>query len=176
MYFDNFNSYVKELSIYSSWSTGMAFWKEHYEDIKSSNSFNELFPHIDILFERKNEKKYIVDDTILLTEMQISHSKKGKYDLFHAFAVEYISIILELYRQKYISYETFKYIKKQNLIFIRDLYFDFVFMKKPCSYDISNFKNSIKVYYSKIDVKISIPFILIKRIIKGVIKLFIKEK
>lgn len=172
---EDFDSYVRELSFYSSWSTGMAFWKEHFDAMPSHDGFNDLFPHTNILFDRKNEKKYIVDDNVLLEEIPVSHKNKGKYDLFHAFAVEYVSIILDLYRQNYISYETFESVRKQNFVFVRNLYYDFVFKKEPCSYDISNFDKSIEVFYSKKAVKNRIPFMWAKRVLKKILS-FKKKK
>lgn len=173
---DNFDNFIKELDIYSSWSTGMAFWKEHFDEMKSNDTFNELFPHTNILFDRKNEKKYIINDTVLLEELIVSSKNKGKYDLFYAFAVEYVALLLDLYRQNYITYKTFKFVKKSNLKFIRQLYFDFVVMKKECSYDLSGFNTSINVFYPKNAVKRAIPFIFIKKLFIKIFKIFKKQK
>lgn len=170
---NNFDEYIKELAIFSSWSTGMSFWKDHFDQINLECSFNELFPHTNILFDRKDEKKYIIDDNILLDEITLSHKNKGKYDVFYAFSVEFVDLILSLYKDKNISYSTFKHLKTQILYFVSDLYYDFVLRKKPCSYDVTNFENAINVFYSKKLVKKRVKFIFIKRLKN---KIFRKRK
>ncbi len=173
---NTFDEYIKNLDIYSSWSTGMAFWKEHFDAMASHDNFNVLFPHTNILFDRKNESQYIIDDTCLLDEIIVTNKPKGKYDLFHAFAVEYVALLLDLYRERYISFKTFNFVRKQNLKFIKELYFDYVFRKKYCSYDISNFNNSIQVFYSKRMVKRAMFPMLIKQTCLKFIKFFKKKK
>ncbi len=168
-HFENFDQFVKNLSFFSSWSTGMAFWKEHFDAMPSHENFNELFPHTNILFDRKHETEYIIDDTVLLYEMPTGQKPKGTYDLFHAFAVEYVSIILDLYRGGYITYETFDYLKKQNMLFIRQLYFTHITLKQYSAYDLTGFDKAIKVFYSKRQIKRRIPFMLIKRFLKKLI-------
>lgn len=173
---NTFDQYIKELGIYSSWSTGMAFWKEHFDAMKSHEEFNELFPHTDILFDRKNENTYIIDDTELLEEIPVGNNPKGKYDLFYAFGVEYISLLLDLYRSGFITIKTFQYVRNENLKFIRQLYYDFVFRKIYCSYDLSNFDSSIKIFYSKFKVKKVIPIIGAKRLLLKFIRILKKKK
>lgn len=146
--YDSFDQYVKNLSYYSSWSTGMAFWKEDFDKITDPSSFDELFPHTGILFAERNKDKYIIDNRVLLDEIEVSQTSKGRYDLFKAFAVVYPSLIENLFKDGDISKETFESVKKDNLSFLAQLYFDFVVRKHPCSYDLSSFEESSKVYYS----------------------------
>lgn len=73
----------------------------------------------------------------------IDDSKKGKYDLFFAFGVEYPAIILELYRQGEISFKTFDKVKESNLVLLAQLYYAHILRKKACSYD---FKQLFRKY------------------------------
>ena len=166
LHLNSFDDFVKELSYYSSWSTGMAFWKSDFDQIVSSlDHANILFPHTDILFAITNRNHYIIDNHLLLDEIPAGDSPKGKYNLFHAFAVEYPSIILELYRQKKISIKTWKIVKEDNLKFIQTLYLAYIIRKKKCSYDLSSYEDSLSVFYSKYKVLKGIPRNMIKSLI-----------
>lgn len=149
----DFDSYVRELSYWSSWSTGMAFWKEDFDKFVNNISYNTLFPHTDILFHEKNKETYIVNNEVLLKELPTKGVAKGKYDLFYAFAIEYLSIIQALMQDNYVTISTFLKIKNDNLSFLAGLYVDYFLLKRKCSYDLSSFKSAVKVYYSVGKVK-----------------------
>ena len=88
-FFTTFNQFLCNLSFWSSWSTGMAIWKEDLERIPENEEYNELFPHTTILFRNYNNKKtYIIDNNIYLHELPHNAVQKGSYDLFYAFAVD----------------------------------------------------------------------------------------
>lgn len=156
--FSSFDEFVKKLSYWSSWSTGMAFWKETFDLIPKETAYNFLFPHTTILFSQRRLAKYIVDDNTLLEEISVSHVNKGKYNLFHAFAVEYMGIVCDLLRDGSISAETFLRIKKDNLKFIAKLYLDFVVLKHKCSYDLDGSKNALGVFYGNIKNTVVLMF------------------
>lgn len=153
---DSFDGFVKELSYVSSWSTGMAFWKSSFESIPDLTKANELFPHTLILFSDRTNREYIIDNRFLLDEIPVGKIPKGRYNLFNAFAVEYPSIILDLYLSKDISKETFLSVKKDNLGFVRKLWFDYIFRKSPCSYDLSGYKESVSCFYSLFQVRMGL--------------------
>ena len=172
--YDNFDSYVRNLHYWSSWSTGMGFWKEDFDRIPKNTEFNELFPHTTILFSERNKTKYIIDNTVLLDEIPISHANKGKYNLFYAFGVEYPGIICDLLRERAISSETFLSVKQDNLQFIADLYTSFVILRQPCSYDLNGKEVSLNVFYSYSKVKAVANRLLIKRCLRKVFHLLKK--
>lgn len=167
LYLNSFNDFVKELSYWSSWSTGMAFWKSDFNDLLSRNisNYNELFPHTDILFSQRKKTKYIIDDKFLLKEMEIEAKRKGKYDLFYAFCVEYPYILLELLRSNDITPSTFNSVLNDNLKFVAELYFDYVYRQKECSYDVSNYKNTINIFYRDKELKKEFKIVRRKRLI-----------
>lgn len=149
-FFSTFNEFVHNLSYWSSWSTGMAIWKEDLETIPENEEINELFPHTTILLRKyDNKETYIIDNNIYLQELPHNTIKKGNYDLFYAFAVEYPSILLKLYQKKEIDIDTFLSVKQENLDFIISQYNTFVSQKKVCSYDLTSYKDSIEVFYSQ---------------------------
>ncbi|MBO7143605.1 MAG: hypothetical protein J6W13_02085 [Salinivirgaceae bacterium] len=161
--YDTFDGYVRGLSYWSSWSTGMGFWKEDFDSIPLNTDFNLLFPHTTILFNEKQKKKYIIDNTVLLNEIPVSSANKGRYNLFYAFGVEYPGIICDLYRAGHISSETFLKVKGDNFGFIAGLYYDFVFLKKKCSYNLSDKEKNLNVFYSFRKIKRSVFCTFIRR-------------
>ncbi len=154
--YSSFDEYVRNLSYWSSWSTGMGFWNKDFEKIPEDTVFNELFPHTTILFRERDRAHYIIDNRELLYEMPSGNIPKGRYDLFHAFAVEYPGILCDLLRDGSISSQTFLQVKEDNLKFIAQLYNQYVIRKNPCSYDLSGFDRAIQVFYSKRSVKVGL--------------------
>lgn len=154
--YSSFDEYVRNLSYWSSWSTGMGFWNKDFEKIPEDTVFNELFPHTTILFRERDRAHYIIDNRKLLYEMPSGSIPKGRYDLFHAFAVEYPGILCDLLRDGSISSRTFLQVKEDNLKFIAQLYNQYVIRKNPCSYDLSGFDRAIQVFYSKRSVKVGL--------------------
>ena len=145
--YNSFDHYVRKLSYFSSWSTGMAFWKEDFDKVDLRHDLSELFPHTKILFNERKRQEYIVDNRKLLDEQKIGKISKGKYDLFYAFGVDYLGILTRLVQDGDISIETFLRVKHENLRYMLKMHLDFVVRKLPCSYDISSFRKSMRVYY-----------------------------
>ncbi|WP_037354218.1 hypothetical protein [Selenomonas sp. FC4001] len=150
--YETFSEFVHGLQIYGTWSTGMAIWKKDFENIPSDEKYNELFPHTNILFRERN-RIYIIDDKKLIDEIPSSHTKKGEYDLFYAFGVEWLFILMKLMREDAISMQDFFYLKNETLKFCINLAIDFLIYKYPCSYDVSSFETSMQVFYNLDDVK-----------------------
>ncbi|MCU9613190.1 hypothetical protein OEV98_06445 [Caldibacillus lycopersici] len=168
----NFNEFVKAMGYYSSWSAGLGVWKEDFLSLEQDIPYNKLFPHLTILFDKKNRDEYIVDNKNLFNEIKTDNTKKGKYNLFFAFAVEYPSVILDLYRQNYISLDTYRHVKDCILSFIAELYFSYIVLKKPCSYELSNSKELMEVYYSVARVQKRIVVLYTSRALKKLARFF----
>ena len=148
--YQDFDSFVCGLSYWSSWSTGMAIWKEDFKSLPADISeYNELFPHTTILFHRKNGNKYVIDNTTIFDELPQGKKPKGNYDLFRTFGIEYPGIICDLLRGGYISNKTFCSVAKNNLEFIASLYFDYCVRKRYCSYNLDGLKDMFGVFYTK---------------------------
>ena len=114
--YSTFDQFVRNLSFWSSWSTGMTIWKDDFDRLpKDVSGFNELFPHTDVLFHERNRGKYIIDNTLIFDEIPQGKKPKGDYDLFYAFGVEYPWIICNLLRDGDITVDTFRYVKDENL-------------------------------------------------------------
>ena len=60
--YSTFDEFVKNLSYWSSWSTGMTIWKNDFVKLPEDvGSFNELFPHTNVLFAERKKREYESD-------------------------------------------------------------------------------------------------------------------
>lgn len=164
--YDNFESFVRNLSYFSSWSAGLGIWKSDFEKMPDDMEYNQLFPHISILFYETKGKKYLIDDNILFHELPTDNTKKGKYRLFQAFAIEYPSILLDLSRRNLITIETFLAVRNELRKFIATQYMVHVIKKVPCSYDLSNSDQELEVFFSKKEIICTIINMRIKHFTK----------
>ena len=166
----SFDEFVLKLSYFSSWSAGLACWKEDFNRIPTEKSYNFLFPHTDILFFERSKKNYIIDNNILFEEIQVNNISKGKYNLFNAFGVEYLCIIYQLYREKSIKLTTFLKIKKENADFLAELYYNFLLLKKQSSYDLEAYREHLNVFYSYRIIRRKAIIYMINRLIHKLFK------
>lgn len=165
--YNSFDEFVKNLSYWSSWSTGMTIWKEDFDKLpKDVSTFNELFPHTNVLFAETDRNQYLIDNTIIFNEIPQGKKPKGNYDLFYAFGVEYPSIILDLYRDNSITANTFKSVLKDNLLFISELYYSYFIKKEYCSYDLNGLNNMYGIFYTKSQLRKGVKSLLLSKIEK----------
>ena len=164
----SFDEFVKNLSYWSSWSTGMTMWKSDFEKLPEDVSeFNELFPHTNVLFHERDRGKYIIDNSVIFDEIPQGKKAKGNYDLYYAFGVEYPRIIENLLKDGSISRGTFDYVADKNLEFIALLYWQYNIRKEYCSYDLTGLNDMFNYYYSRNSLN--------KKIVKHVIKSVIRK-
>ncbi|HCJ08067.1 MAG TPA: hypothetical protein DHV96_06820 [Lachnospiraceae bacterium] len=166
----SFDEYVRTLSYWSSWSAGTAIWKSHFEQMNLDQPFNGYFPHTDIVFFEKSGDKYIVDDTVLMQEIPADVTKKGSYDLFDAFAVQYPTIIQQLYVERAVTKKTYEFIKRKNGFFVSDLYLQYMIKKRPCSYNLDGYDQAVGKYYGNIEIKVKAVLLEIKYILKKIVR------
>lgn len=165
--FSSFDEFVKNLSYWSSWSTGMTIWKSDFDKLPEDVSeFNELFPHTNVLFDVRDRGKYVVDNSIIFDEIPQGKKPKGNYDLYYAFGVDYPRIIENLLKDGSITVKSYKYVLDKNLEFIASLYWQYNIKKDYCSYDLSGLEDMFGKYYSRTDLNKKVA----KHIAKGVIK------
>ena len=165
--FSSFDEFVKNLSYWSSWSTGMTIWKSDFDKLPEDVSeFNELFPHTNVLFDVRDRGKYVVDNSIIFDEISQGKKPKGNYDLYYAFGVDYPRIIENLLKDGSITVKSYKYVLDKNLEFIASLYWQYNIKKDYCSYDLSGFEDMFGKYYSRTNLNKKVA----KHIAKGVIK------
>ncbi len=165
-----FDKFVRTLSYFSSWSAGMTMWKTDFEKMDNDKTFNRYFPHIDMLFFNKTAEKYVIVNNALMEQIPVDDTKKGRYDLFDAFAYEYVKVLENLYIEGYITCDTFNYVKNENRRFVAKLYYRYVLRKKPCSYELSGFNQAVVHYYSRKEVYMAIPRFIICDFYRMIVK------
>lgn len=150
--FNNFDEFVRNLGIYGTWTSGVGIWMDDYKKIPKNSKYDSISPHASILYSERKKNCYVIFDQYWMKEIDSDHSKKGKYDLYKAFALDEFIITLNLYRDGDISVETLKAVKESFRKFLKQLYCDFNIEKKPCSYDLQGFDEYIDIFFNKDDI------------------------
>lgn len=148
----DFDEFVRRLGHLASWTTGVGIWKEDFDRILPDMNYDKISPHSGVLFSERKKDAYIIDNRVLVREIDESHVKKGRYDLFRAFAVEEPSITLDLLRDGDISVKTFRAVKNEYKHFAARCYCDFCIRKVPCSYELKGFDDAVGVYFERWEV------------------------
>lgn len=150
--FSSFDEFVRNLGIWGTWTSGVGIWKEDYDRIPKDYIYDKISPHAGILYSERKKCRYIINDLYWMSEIDTDHSRKGKYDLYKAFALDEFIITINLYRDGDISIETLKSVKESFRNFLVKLYCDFNLLNKPCSYDIKGFEEYIDVFFDRKDI------------------------
>ena len=141
--FTGFDEYARKLGFYSPWSGGVAFWKEDPIPTKASSP---VFPHLEmVLNPRKTE--YVIENSPLMEEIPSDSTKKGRYNLFEAFAVDYTEYYLRMREAGDISEATLKDFKTKLTLYLSSLYCDFILNQTPCSYQLDGYEGHISKYF-----------------------------
>lgn len=147
--FNSFDSFIYDLSFLNTWSTGFAIWKEDFHKY-SRKEVNKIFPHTSLMLYQYEKKSFVINDVSLFSNQEVN--KKGGYNLFNAFAVQYLKMVEDCLKQKQISLRTFKHIK-QDLFkkFLVVWYYNTKVAINQYTFDLSDIKASITVFYSEIE-------------------------
>lgn len=165
---NDFDSFVGTLKRNVSWTTGVGIWKSDYEKIPADVRIDKISPHSCILFSERKKKKYLIENFVFSKDIDTDASKKGTYDLFKAFAVEEVTIALNLFIDGDITARTFRTVKKDYRNFVSELYYIYVIKKKPCSYELTGFNNSMEIFFTKTEIYIGILCLIFKKMLRKV--------
>lgn len=145
--YSDFDSFMKNVSYWSSWSNAFGIWRTDFEKVKDAISLNELFPHTSLLITQYYHKGYLVCD-VPLFETQFVKGRSG-HNKFHAFSYEYPSIVDYTYKQGHITDKTRDKILKDILYdYLPLLYFNVKLAKRE-SWSSDGFEKDLEVYYPK---------------------------
>ncbi len=158
MEYSTFNEFVAGLKRYASWTTGVGVWKTDFEKMPHDWIYNRISPHSDVLFHERNKGKYVIDDRKWCHEIDYSAAKKGKYDIYQAFAIEEITITLGLYIDGDISVDTLRSVIKDYKMCVAEFYWNYNIRRKRCSYILDGFNDSMGVFMKKSEVLIRAYF------------------
>lgn len=146
--YNSFDIFCRNLSFWNSWSTGFAIWKEDFDKI-AEVEVNKMFPHTSLFMLQYSKKFFMINDEIYFINQDVP--KKGGYNLFRVFAVDYLRILDVAKSKKVISNITFERIKKDLFFnFLINWYSNTKISKNTYTYNLEGIKESIAVYYGEI--------------------------
>jgi glycosyltransferase involved in cell wall biosynthesis len=164
--YDSFNSFAYELSFLNTWSTGFSIWKEDYHKLATAN-VNKIFPHTSLLLSQFYKKTFMVNDLLLFKNQEVN--RKGGYNLFEAFAVQYLKMIEASCQNGHITNHTFNHIKKDLFDnFLVVWYYNTMIKKNQYTFNLEHIKSSVAVYYSKAGYYKMVVLAYKKALLKGV--------
>jgi glycosyltransferase involved in cell wall biosynthesis len=144
--YHSFNEYMAGLSYFSSWSAGYGMWKEDFDRVKDTIVLDKMFPQTSLLLTQYYKKDFAINDTKLFQDQHVS--KKGGYNIFRVFSLDYVKLIKDAYEEGHISLATFNKIKNDLLYkYLTVRYFKTVIAKLD-KFEYDNIKESITTYYS----------------------------
>lgn len=144
-YYNDYNKFMHDLSYWSSWSNSFSIWKEDFDVVKNRVELNSLFPHTSVFATQCNKGEFIIVDEILFQTQFVP--KRGGHNKFHAFSVEYPSILEKLVESGTLSEKVYKCILNSIFCdFLPSLYFNV----KICGiekFESDGFKEDLKKYF-----------------------------
>jgi abequosyltransferase len=174
--FDNFDDFCSELTFWNTWSTGFTIWRSDFV-ANSEADFNLMFPHVTLQNYMWVKSSFIINEHRYFINQEVEG--KGGYNLFKTFAVDYLEIMNHLFQKNIIKIETFNKIK--NELFFKFLvvwYFNTKIKKNKYTFDLSEIKKHISVYYGGygyFKLLFFAYFLVIKKIYLKIIRLISYE-
>lgn len=142
-----FDEYMYDMSYFSSWSTGFGIWKEDYDRIKGNVEINKWFPQTSMLLPFYDKSCFVLNDLVIFDDQKVP--KKGGYNPYYVFGVDYVSLVKNSFEKGNISQRTFEKIKKDILCeYLSSRYFKTVIARMD-KFDHRDIKNHLSVHYSK---------------------------
>lgn len=142
---DNLDELVWHLHYYCTWMAGIGIWRKDIENLKGIK-YNALFPNTSILFEqRQMTSKYLLCNFVYFD--QLDGRGKGCYNLFHTFAVVFPEMLKDLVMNGRITERTFGKVLRDLYDCLCGFYHDFVLVNSDTSFDLTNIRKSMNVYY-----------------------------
>lgn len=145
-YYNSFDDYLAGLSYFCSWSAGYGMWREDFERVKDTVEIDKYFPQTSLLLTQNYKQKFAIDDRLLFKDQFVP--KKGGYNIFKVFSVDFLNLIHKAYFKNKISQKTFEKIKSDLLYkYLSVRYFKTVIARLD-NFEHTNVKKNITAYYS----------------------------
>ncbi|HSC53216.1 MAG TPA: hypothetical protein VLC98_06350 [Phnomibacter sp.] len=145
--FRTFDDFMFNLSYFSSWSTGFSIWKASFDEIESSLLINNYFPQTSLLLSLSDEKRFVMNNLTLFNNQNIP--KKGGYNIFKVFAVDYVDLLKSAFEKKKISQKTFQKIKSDLITKYLSMRFFKTVIVGIDNFEKADIEKNIRVNYSK---------------------------
>ena len=146
-YYDTFDNYMAGLSYFCSWSAGYGMWREDFERVKNNVEIDKYFPQTSLLLSQSYKYDFAIDDRSLFEDQHVP--KKGGYNIFKVFSIDFLNLIHGAYAYGTISEKTYKKIKRDLLYkYLSVRYFKTVIARLD-NFEHIGIKKNITVYYSR---------------------------
>lgn len=142
----DFDTFVRDLSYYSSWSAGVGIWQKD-KPMLDNIEYNKMFPHVSIMFELRAESEYVIWNRKFM-DMK-DEPTKGGYNIFHTFAVVYLDLLKDLEKRGRITNITFNVVRKELFKYLSGWYYQLFICKNSYTFDTSDIDLHMLVYYTK---------------------------
>lgn len=150
--YNNVDDFMNGLGYLASWSAGFCIWKEDYKAFTDVASINKMFPQTSLLLSFLHKKnRFVIDDSITRLNRKVGTKieKKGGYNQFEVFGVQFNDLIYNYYKQGHINKETFEKIKEDLMSnFLSSSYIKTVILKKD-AFDTDNVGKHLSKYYGR---------------------------
>lgn len=145
--YKDFDSFMYDMSFFSSWSTGFGIWKEDYDNLKYNIEINKWFPQTSMLLLFNNKTQFILNDLDIFEDQKVP--KKGGYNPYYVFGVDYLTLIKCCYDECHISQNTFERIRDDILCdYLATRYFKTVIARMD-QFNHNDIKKYLSVFYGK---------------------------
>lgn len=142
--FNSFDDFVRELSIYTTWSGGFGIWKSDLPYIDKL-VIDSMFPTCSLVLGVRRDSPHEIWNHHF--ENQLPEKGKGGYNLFYYFGVGYPNLLKELLDKKQITSNTFNCLLKDLKKFLCDQYFEKKFLRPDYfTFDLSEMKKNVSAY------------------------------
>lgn len=141
----NTDEFIAKMLSWTTWSAGLGLWKE---DIPALDRLecNKMFPHVTMMFETREESRYVIWNKKYLEMM--SDEGKGGYNVFKAFAIDFMDLMNDLRERNKISEETFGRTKSDVLILLSGFYYTEKLRPSIHTFELDHIKKSVCKYYT----------------------------
>lgn len=169
-YYNSFDDYLAGLSYFCSWSAGYGMWREDFEKVKNVVEIDKYFPQTSLLLTQSYKHDFAIDDRNLFEDQHVP--KKGGYDIFKVFSVDFLNLIHKAFSNGTISEKTYTKIKRDLLYkYLSVRYFKTVIVRLD-NFEHTDIRKNITVYYSRLQyilmlmVAVCTPLIVLYRKIR----------
>lgn len=143
-HYNDFEDFMSALSYWSSWSGGMAIWRDEFEKVKGTE-LNRLFPHTSIFMTQYGSCDFCINDKVIYEVQRVK--KRGDHNKFEAFTIHYPSLIDRCWREGHIS-------KRCKERILSDVYRKFIptllfnkYVARIETFDATGFRENCRRYF-----------------------------
>lgn len=147
--YSSLDDFILATSYWPTWIASFGIWSEDFMNLADKFNGTELrLWQTVILYSVINDKKSVFVYNKKIIDIQ-PVDKKGGYNLFDVFAINYLNIVMNFFNLGIISKNTYNFVKSDLFHnFLIPWYYNTVVEKNNFIYQLSGIENAIRVHYS----------------------------